>query len=126
MSVLTPYTHESEKSFEEHVVSDLEDEYGEDAVENQVHLPDGRIADIIVDGRHATLCWELENDSGSLPTGKGQAIHYSATVRKDRGVSTVPVLCFPEGHIDEEERESLRSYGTVLEEVPAEGDTSGV
>ena len=124
--------HTSERNFEDYVEELLIEEYGEENVSRQHQFSNQRYADFLVFdyGNDRMLAYELENDSGSLVNGVGQAMIYAQSALEDfpRRGSAIPVLCFPAGHIDEEERKLYQRAGVVLREVdaPDDVDLSGV
>ena len=114
--------HEPEVDFEDHVETVLGDEHGEHNVERQVQFDDDRIADFVVDCGWYGMAFELENDSGAVAAGCGQAEWYAENVD-----NAIAVLCIPEGHIDDDERQHvLEKSDVLLREIPFEGDVSGV
>lgn len=124
--------HASEYTFEDAVEAHLNDLYGEPFVVRQHRFENDRVADFLVfdDDHGRMLAFELENDSGSLPNGVGQALFYahSAMEEYDEYGGCVPVLCFPDGHIDDEERRILRRTGVILKEfaIPPGVELDGV
>lgn len=123
-----PQEHESERAFEDHVEEQLVSHFSREQVHRQHRFPSGRIADFLVQTSYGMLTWELENDSGSLVEGAGQALFYREAAEEefpDNG-SAIPVLCFPQNHIDEDERPILKDMGVVLREVEFSGNTEGV
>lgn len=120
--------HQPERTIEDYVEEQLVDEYGRDAVERQHRFPNGRQPDFrVFDDDHGRVeCWELENDAYSLVQGMGQALVYAQSQLEydpDAG-SVVPVLCFPQGHIDEDERPLFERAGVTLREIDAPEDVS--
>lgn len=113
--------HEPETTVED-VAEKLLEEAGAGEVLRQYEFDDERVADIIAFFRLGsiplTFAVEVENDSGSVLNGGGQARYYA---EKARAVwpNTVPVLAVPTGHIDPSERETIEATGVVVWEVPA-------
>ena len=122
-----PFDHQSEATFEDAVEQYLIDLYGPDAVSRQYRFDDGRVVDLLVrTGFAGVLCLELENDSGSVVTGSGQANYYAQRSHIELGQTGVPMLVVPEGHIEAEERETIESLGVHVRTPAFEGDVSGV
>ena len=127
-----PQNHESEQSYEDWKHEQLRERYGESNVSRQVSLDTGRRVDLLVTDadRGVRLAFELENDSGSVISGAGQAAHYSRQVFRENpdGGVVYPVLAVPEGHIDADERQDLESAGirVVEDAVPETVSLSGV
>lgn len=141
-----PNEHESEQDFESYVETLLEEEYGADNVYRQYTFSIGKRADfIVVDADHdQLLCYELENDAGSLwSSGQGQAKGYATIATLDLNdedsrlyadiadlvdtptdLTTQAVLCFPEGHIYDDERSVYDYQGIQLREVDVPADVS--
>jgi subtilisin family serine protease len=121
-----PEDHTPERSIEEWLADRLRSEHGEHNVERQHRFPDGRKADLLVHTREADECWELENDSGSVVNGSGQAAHYrQARVEEIDGKRNVrAVLGVPTGHIDAAERTLLRKRGIEVVELRVPDDVS--
>lgn len=144
-----PESDTSERTFEDYLEELLVDEYGEDSVFRQYYLSTGRIADfVVVDAAHdQLLCFELENDAGSMIGGAGQCAYYAANATIDLGnegsnlyadvaplvdmpenLTTQAVLCFPQDHINDDERPIYDQMGLRLreEEVPDDVSLEGV
>lgn len=120
--------HQPERTFEAYLEEQLVEEHGRDAVVRQHQFSNQRYADFLVfDEEHNQLeAWELENDSYSMVSGLGQALFYAQSALQDYPDydGCRPVLCFPEGHIDEEERPLFERAGVTLREVDAPEDVS--
>lgn len=122
----------SEETFEGYVEGVLISKYGEENVKRQHHFENGRIADFVVlnDETGNMQTWELENDAGSLINGMGQALFYRQSALHDFPAhgSCTPVLCFPEGEINEDERQIYERIGVRLREfaLPAHVEVEGV
>lgn len=120
--------HASERSFEDYVEEQLVAEYGEASVERQHRFANGRYADFLVfdDDQNRLQAWELENDSGSLVNGLGQSLFYAQSALEEfpEYDGCIPVLCFPEGHVDDDERPLLERAGAVLTEYSVPDDVS--
>lgn len=73
----------TEKNFEDYLAELLADEYGPDNVLRQQHLSTGDIPDFVVFDHDTkeVLCYELENDEGSLSSP--QAIYYTKNAAID-------------------------------------------
>lgn len=122
--------HVSEYTFEDAVEDHLVEKYGEPNVHRQHRFSNDRYADFLVQDDGVLWTWELENDSGSLVNGMGQALFYAQSALEDwpDADGAIPVLCFPEGHIDEEERALFEQAGVVLQsfQVPEDVSLKGV
>lgn len=120
--------HASERSFEDYVEDQLVAQYGEASVERQHRFSNGRYADFLVfdDDHNRLQAWELENDSGSLVAGLGQSLFYAQSALDEHPEydGCIPVLCFPDGHIDDEERPLFERAGAVLSEYTIPDDVS--
>lgn len=88
----------------------------------QVHLPDtGREADFVAvqttppNTSNLVYAIEVENDWEAVMKGVGQALLYAGHF--DRGI---PVVAFPEGHVEQPEYDDLRAQapGIIFMEVP--------
>lgn len=120
--------HVTETSFEDYVEHQIAERVGEENVERQYYFENGRIADFLVfnERTDSMEVWELENDAGSLISGTGQVLFYrqSALDEYPDGGSCVPVLAFPEDHIDEKERGIYEAIGVQLREITVPDDVS--
>lgn len=92
----------TEAEFGEQVIEFLIDEFGEEAVDTEVHidtLDTDRYLDILVDIDPARLCIELKTDSTAAIEGVGQAALYAAHIDNGR-----PVVLVPESGLNRMER----------------------
>lgn len=104
-------THESEKSFSDKVEHILNEQFGEENVEEQYYLEESyRFADFWVDTGFIILAIEVENDFEAAFKGISQAYLYAA-----HDPRAVPVVVVPEGHIEEPEVTMLRGLCTIVE-----------
>lgn len=104
-------THEEEAPFQDRVVKYLEDEYGNENIEENKYLPDPyRFCDIWVEGPVVDYAIEVENDFDAAITGVGQALIYAA-----EEVNAVPIVVLPTDHVEEPEISSLRRAVPVVE-----------
>lgn len=104
-------THESERTFHDRVVVELEQRYGAANVETDKYLQaSGRYADVWVDIEPIALAIEIENDWESVATGVGQALLYA-----QHDARAVPVVIVPPGHVESPERELLARYLPIVE-----------
>lgn len=112
--------HISEDEYCDYVESELEQEYGQENVERHYTFRSGREADFLVfDDQHKRMeAWEVENDSTALINGLGQALFYQqAAMAETFDTSCIAVLCYPEDHIDEDEKEIFRRTGVQLRPI---------
>lgn len=92
----------SEADFGEQVIDFFAGEFGEDAVDTEVHIDTidtDRYLDILVDLDHTRLCVELKIDFTAAIEGVGQAALYAAHI--DNGL---PVVLVPESGLNRMER----------------------
>lgn len=120
--------HVTETTFEDYLEHQIAERVGKDNVLRQHTFENGRTADFVVfdEANDRMEAWELENDSLSLISGTGQSIFYRQACLQewpDRG-SAIAVLAFPEGHIDEDERDIYEAIGVQLREITVPDDVS--
>lgn len=108
--------HTEESNTEAALIEFLEAEYGPEAVDSQVYLPEStRYCDIVVDLPVATLCIEVESRFSAAIKGVGQALLYAAHYRDG-----VPVVVLPADHTESPEMEMLQGGAAVIKEFDAE------
>lgn len=109
--------HESEAEFADWVAEWFRQQYGADAVEKQVWLPDERwYADLVVDCGWCRLFVEIENDADSVRPGFGQAAGYAGTDH----VEGRHLVVTPPDHLDADRAEALRNRGAHIREFDGE------
>ena len=118
-----PNDHEPEQTFEDWLKAQMEEEYGAENVHQQYRFPDGRRADLIHVLADEVRVFELENDSGSVVNGAGQALYYALQAEEEWD-NAEPWLGVPAGHIEDIEREVIRRMGVNVAEFDLPDDVS--
>lgn len=84
-------THISEPEYMDLLEPKLKEWYGEENVEREEYMPDGRIADFLVETPLVSLAIEVENDEEDAIAGTMQAVLYA-----DHEKEWAPVVILPE------------------------------
>jgi hypothetical protein len=102
-------THIPESEYMDLLEPKLKEWYGENSVDREVHMPDGRIADFLVETPLVNLAIEVENNEEDAITGTMQAVMYA-----DHEKERAPVVILPELEEDRPEIQTMADQAAFV------------